>query len=270
MNAYKLTGFTFILFLLVIPGLTVTFLEGESAGNSLMRGYEDPLTEFLYLPLILKDAGPPSTPTLYDIDNADGDGAYTINWSTSSLAVNYSLEEDDDTSFSSPTVVYSGSGVTKAMVGKSLGTYYYRVKAHNSFGSSEWSAVKSASVSQQPELICETHEFGTVGVAWPIYPSGRTEHFVAVNNMLVETVEVMSVLKALPPANVYVAIGINAEQLANKTHYVFSNVYTSYYINKDLTKALIAGDDIYYYISKAVGETEAWIKWGNYVKLCGR
>ena len=218
----------------------------------------------------MRDAALPSVPTLYEIDNADGDGSYTINWSTSSLATSYTLEEDDNADFSSPSVAYNGSGNTQAITGKALGNYYYRVRAENGMGYSSWSETKTVSVTQQGELICETHEFGTVGVAWPITPSGRTEHFSAENNMLIETVEVLSMLKALPAANVYVAVGVNGVQLANKTHYVFSNVYTAYYINKNVSSELHVGDDIYYYISKAVGESEAWIRWGNHVKLCGR
>jgi len=88
--------------------------------------------------------------------------------------------------------------------------------------------------------------------------------------MLIETVEVMSMLKALFPVNVYVAVGVNGAQLANKTHYVFSNAYTAYTFTKNVSNQLHVGDDIYYNISKAVGESEAWIRWGNHVKLCGR
>lgn len=252
------------------PDGDLILMTGEYAGNWMIRGYGDPSIIYLYLPLVLKDAILPPVPILYDIDNADGDGSYTINWSTSSLATSYTLEEDDNTDFSSPSVAYDGSGNTKAITGKALGNYYYRVRAENGMGYSNWSEIKTASVTQQGELICETHEFGTVGVAWPILPSGISEHFTAENNMLIETVEVMSMLKALFPVNVYVAVGVNGAQLANKTHYVFSNAYTAYTFTKNVSNQLHVGDDIYYNISKAVGESEAWIRWGNHVKLCGR
>jgi hypothetical protein len=137
-------------------------------------------------------------------------------------------------------------------------------------GYSFWSQVKIASVTQQSELICETHSFGTGGVAWPIYPSGRTEIFSAENDMQVKTVEVKSVLKALFPVYVHVYVSINGEKLADKNRYVFSNAFTPYYINKDVIQELHVGDENKYFTTKAVGDTEAWIAWGNYVELCGR
>jgi hypothetical protein len=224
----------------------------------------------LYLPIIFKGTDLPTIPFLYDIDNADGDGSYSVHWSTSTLATSYTLEEDIQENFPNPVVMYSGSNTTKEITGRVLGVYFYRVKSENQTGYSDWSEMRSATVTQQAPLICETHNFGTPGVSFPILASGSTDHFVAVNTMLVETVEVKSVLKALYPVNIYVAVGINGTQVANKTHYVFSNAYTPYYINKSVANELHASDDIYYYISKNAGTTEAWISWGNYVKFCGR
>lgn len=225
---------------------------------------------YLYLPSVMKDAGLPSIPSLYDIDNGDGDGSYTINWSSSSLAASYKLEEDDIADFSSPIVIYSGSDTTRPIVGKPLGNYFYRVMAENGMGSSGWSEVKLASVTKQEELICETHDFGTPGVSLQVLVSGSFDYFVAENNMLIETVEVKSMLKSTFPTYVYVAVGINGDQLANRTHSVVGNVFTPYYINRTVANELHEGDQIYYYISKAVGDPAAWIGWANYVKFCGR
>jgi hypothetical protein len=252
------------------PDGDLALMTGDIAGNWLIRGYGGSPDMNIYVPVVWKNAGIPSTPILFDIDNSDGDGSYTINWSPASLVTSYTLQEDDNADFLTSSVIYLGPNTSAVISGKNLGNYYYRVRAENGMGSSNWSEVKMVSVTQQSELICETHEFGTVGVAWPIYPSGIAEVFSTENNMVIETLEVKSVLKALFPVYVHVFISINGEPLADKSHYVTLNAYTPYYINKDVVKELHAGDQIRYFITKAVGDTEAWIRWGNYVKLCGR
>jgi len=111
---------------------------------------QGPMSERVYLPLIMRNWPPiPPAPVLNAINNADGDGAYNVTWSASSTATSYTLEEDDNSSFSSPTAVYSGSGLLWVASGKAGGTYYYRVKATNSYGDSAWSNVQSVTVSPQ-------------------------------------------------------------------------------------------------------------------------
>jgi hypothetical protein len=88
----------------------------------------------------------PDVPVLYDINNPDGDGNYTVSWSTAARATSYTLEEDDHSAFSSPTAQYSGSGTSWTASGKEIGTYYYRVRASNSWGNSGWSNVQLVSV----------------------------------------------------------------------------------------------------------------------------
>jgi hypothetical protein len=85
-------------------------------------------------------------PTLYPISNSDCDGDYTVSWSSVGGAAYYVLEEDDNPSFSSPTTVYQGPNTSKNIVGKSPGTYYYRVRACNADGCSDWSNVESVKV----------------------------------------------------------------------------------------------------------------------------
>jgi len=88
----------------------------------------------------------PSSPTLYSISNTDGDGNYTVRWSPVSEATRYELQEDDNSLFSSPTTVYSGSSTSKGISGKSPGTYYYQVRASNCRGDSGWSNWRSVRV----------------------------------------------------------------------------------------------------------------------------
>jgi C1A family cysteine protease len=102
---------------------------------------------YVYLPVVMRRWPPvPYTPTLDPISNPDGDGNYTITWSTALLADTYELQEDENSAFSSPTVVYSGSGTSKSISGKTPGTYYYRVRGCNSYGCGSWSQTQSVVV----------------------------------------------------------------------------------------------------------------------------
>jgi len=101
----------------------------------------------VYLPLMVKNYPPfPGTPVLNAISDPEGDGNYTVSWSAAARAQTYVLEEDDNASFSSPTTAYSGSSTSASITGRATGTYYYRVKASNSWGDSGWSNVQSVTV----------------------------------------------------------------------------------------------------------------------------
>jgi hypothetical protein len=102
----------------------------------------------LYLPVARHWFPPiPFAPILNAIDNADQDGSYTVSWQPANLATTYSLEEDDNDAFSSPTVVYSGAATSWAVPapGKVAGTYYYRVRGHNDVGYGPYSQTQSPS-----------------------------------------------------------------------------------------------------------------------------
>jgi len=114
---------------------------GNNTSSVLVGGHRT------HLPLVMKRWPPiPDTPTLNAISNPDGDGNYTVSWNAAYLASTYTLQEDDNAGFSSPAVQYTSSGTSWNAVGKAGGTYYYRVKASNSWGDSGWSSVQSASV----------------------------------------------------------------------------------------------------------------------------
>jgi hypothetical protein len=124
---------------------------------------------FVYLPVVARSIDPPSSPPVLDaISNPDGDGNYTVRWSTVSRATNYTLEEDDNANLSSPTTVYAGPDTSKPITGKDVGTYYYRVKASNASGSSDWSNVRSVTVSAVAPGPEPGHYTGTPSVSFDV------------------------------------------------------------------------------------------------------
>lgn len=123
-----------------------------SADSGIIAWYEQGERPFVVaLPLVLHDVGPVTDiPTLYPIHNPDGDGDYTVSWSEVARASAYTLQEDDNPEFSSPRERYSGASTSRSISGQGLGTYYYRVNASNSFGSTGWSNIESVSVTVEP------------------------------------------------------------------------------------------------------------------------
>lgn len=129
---------------------------GDATGNI---GDTDTITvvvhnkDFLmHFPLVSLRWPPlPYEATLNAIDNADEDGDYTVSWSydyTNIPATSYTLQESkDDASFTNPTN-YSTSSKSYPFTDKSDGTYYYRVRAVNQYGSGGWSNVASAKVER--------------------------------------------------------------------------------------------------------------------------
>ena len=83
-----------------------------------------------------------SPPTLYDPGYVDEDGSYPVSWSQENGATSYTLKEDDNPEFSSPEILYIGSETSWFVSGRNDGTYYYRVKASNAGGDSDWSNIE--------------------------------------------------------------------------------------------------------------------------------
>lgn len=105
----------------------------------------------VYLPMAVKRFPViPLTPELDPISNPDGDGSYTVSWTAVEGAEAYLLQEADSADFSNPSTAYEGAATSKAISGKELGTYYYRLLAYNAYASSEWSNVESVEVNATP------------------------------------------------------------------------------------------------------------------------
>lgn len=88
----------------------------------------------------------PAAPELAPIDNPDGDGTYVVEWKDSTGALTYTLEEDNDPGFASPTLRYAGSDSEFEVTGQPGGEWYYRVKAGNGGGDGPWSNTVSVKV----------------------------------------------------------------------------------------------------------------------------
>lgn len=88
----------------------------------------------------------PVAPTLASIDNANGDGTYLVAWNSVSNADSYTLQEDSNPAFPSPTVRYQGTMSKFTIDNQGGGTWYYRVLASNGVGVSPWSNIQGVSV----------------------------------------------------------------------------------------------------------------------------
>jgi hypothetical protein len=90
----------------------------------------------------------PYAPTLNAINNPDQDPDYTVEWSydhTYPSVVSYTLQEAEGT-LTNFVDVYNGSSNSQTFTDKDEGTYYYRVRANNSYGAGDWSDTKSTTV----------------------------------------------------------------------------------------------------------------------------
>lgn len=93
----------------------------------------------------------PYVTTLNDIDNPNEEDSYIVSWSYEDNdpdvpdPISYTLQEATDADFTNPTE-YTVSGTQKEFIDKSAGTYYYRVRGHNTYGPGAWSDAKSTSV----------------------------------------------------------------------------------------------------------------------------
>jgi hypothetical protein len=81
---------------------------------------------------------PPGTPGNFTVPFSSFSGIYSLVWTPGSGAMWYEVEEDEDPVFGSPQVVYLGGGTNCVIKGRTMGTYYYRIRSANTVGVSGW------------------------------------------------------------------------------------------------------------------------------------
>jgi parallel beta-helix repeat protein len=92
----------------------------------------------------------PIKPHLDDPGEVDSDGSYLLIWNGGIFAYSFILEEDITSTFDSSTIIFEGSSLVFDIKNRADGEYYYRVKAFNYFGESEWSNVQNITVDLLP------------------------------------------------------------------------------------------------------------------------
>lgn len=90
----------------------------------------------------------PGAPVLNPIQlNSNSSNSYNVSWNSVASATSYTLQQDTTSSFSNPQVVSTGSSISYSVNNQSNGTYYYRVSASNSSGTSPFSNTQSITIN---------------------------------------------------------------------------------------------------------------------------
>ena len=110
--------------------------SGTASNISIITGQQTTIT------ILLIPAAPEAPVATGPQTSVISGHAYTISWDSVSRAKSYTSEEASDSTFTNPeseTIVGLSDSETKNT--EETVTYYYRIKAHNSTGSSDWSNV---------------------------------------------------------------------------------------------------------------------------------
>jgi len=111
-----------------------------------------PAIRHLYLPLVLRRWPPiPDAPVLEPITAPEANPGYAVTWHSATDAETYVLEQATSPNLNDASQVYAGPSTSYQAASEGVATYYYRVKAHNGWGDSGWSAVQSVEVRWESE-----------------------------------------------------------------------------------------------------------------------
>ncbi len=106
----------------------------------------------VYLPLVVYQRPPrPEAPVLAAILPPGEASSYTVQWSASSSAGVYVLQRAANAGFAAPVEVYVGPATEFPAPSAGIGSFYYRVKARNASGDSDWSSVQAVEVRWEQE-----------------------------------------------------------------------------------------------------------------------
>jgi V8-like Glu-specific endopeptidase len=132
----------------------------------------------------------PAIPASISYPSSDSDGSFTVSWPSVSGAASYTLQRATNSSFTDATTVYGGSSTSYNQTGLGNGTYYYRVRADSSCGSSGWRNGGAISVSAGPTTTIEPSH-GTIGIELKItgLDFGVKKGKVAIGSMKCQVLE---------------------------------------------------------------------------------
>jgi hypothetical protein len=130
----------------MVPGTHTIIVTATNIAATVTDTHIITVEQMIYLPLIL-NCWPP-IPALNPIANG-GDGNYTVSWKPpcSGGTYTYTLQEDDNPTFSSPHIYPPTSMLSITVTGRVCGTYYYRVKATDDQGAGSRSNTEAADVT---------------------------------------------------------------------------------------------------------------------------
>lgn len=95
----------------------------------------------------------PAAPTLNAISLQSGStNSYIVSWNSSTNATSYTLQQATNSSFSNAVTVATGNILSYSVKNQIAGTYYYRVSATNSAGTSSYSNTESVTISYSTKL----------------------------------------------------------------------------------------------------------------------
>ncbi|MEN5117155.1 RHS repeat protein [Luteimonas sp. TWI662] len=112
---------------------------------------------------------PPASAPALTVPESNTTGSYTVTWTAIGGSTRYELQERFATQ--SWTTIHNASGTSKAVSGKSTGSWSYQVRACNAAGCGGWSAAKSTAVIRPPTsapalTVPAANASGSYAVTW--------------------------------------------------------------------------------------------------------
>ncbi|MBN1893766.1 putative Ig domain-containing protein, partial [bacterium] len=126
---------------------------------------------------------PSTAPQFVDLQpvNINYSGSYMLHWNSVPRAETYTLHEDEDSTFTAPSVLYTGPDTLCEVSDKQDGLYHYRVRAGNAIGTSPWSASAAFQVIRTSVLNVTTTSLpgGVNGISYEasVEAEGGTEPY---------------------------------------------------------------------------------------------
>ena len=161
----------------------------------------------------------PVTPGVAPESYVVNKGNYTVEWYKSPRSIGYILEEDDNSSFSSPSMIYKGINTTMEIKNKKEGLYYYRVRSYSAFFESDWSNTWTIIVDFTPpvpkNLDVKVYPDGEVlDLSWDMNEKDTVEYEIWYNSIFED--DWTFLFKVKHPNNTYRHTG-----LQNSIEYVY-------------------------------------------------